>query len=331
MKKPIRLLLWILAGTLNGALIGIPFGFASALFLVGCNVRGELMAFYGALAGALATGLIGAAVGARKGARGKDPRAALRGVLWGSGLLVLVAGIFLPAFHLVQGAGRRMLCQHHLQQIGYALQSHHDDKGTYPAGAVPNAAFPVEKRLSWIVAILPYTEQGAVSKVIDRDLPWDAEVNRPAVSIPLPWMVDMGNPSKAAPNTPALAHYIGIAGIGVDAPLLPVGHPKAGFFGYERTVTMKDIKDGTSNTITVTETTSANGPWAAGGPSTVRGLDPNDQPYIGWKRQFGGFHRHGTNVLFVDGSVQFLQESIRPQVFEALATIAGGDKADDDF
>lgn len=73
-------------------------------------------------------------------------------------------------------------------------------------------------------------------------------------------------------------------------------------------------------------TTSANGPWAAGGPSTVRGLDPNDQPYIGWTRQFGGVHRSGANVLVADGSVRFFSASISPEVFQAACTIAGGEK-----
>jgi prepilin-type processing-associated H-X9-DG protein len=86
---------------------------------------------------------------------------------------------------------------------------------------------------------------------------------------------------------------------------------------------MAEIKDGASVTMLLAETGLANGPWTAGGPSTVRGLDPARQPYIGEQRQFGGVHRGGAMVAFADGSVRFIRDSIRPQVFEALSTIAG--------
>ena len=75
----------------------------------------------------------------------------------------------------------------------------------------------------------------------------------------------------------------------------------------------------------VIETAKDNGPWIAGGPSTVRGLDLSGLPYLGRNGQFGGTHRGGANVLFADGSVRFIHESIHPQVFEDMATIAGGE------
>lgn len=89
---------------------------------------------------------------------------------------------------------------------------------------------------------------------------------------------------------------------------------------------IEDIKDGTSTTMLLAETVSIRGPWTAGGPGTVRGLDPSQQPYIGAKRQFGGAHRGGAMVAFADGSVRFLSGSIDSKVFEALSTIAGGER-----
>ena len=73
------------------------------------------------------------------------------------------------------------------------------------------------------------------------------------------------------------------------------------------------------------ETTFANGPWTAGGPATVRGLNPGRRPYIGPGEQFGGSHRGGAMVAFADGSVRFLRDKIDPGVFEGLATVAGGE------
>jgi prepilin-type processing-associated H-X9-DG protein len=124
---------------------------------------------------------------------------------------------------------------------------------------------------------------------------------------------------------PGWTWYVGVAGVGRDAPALPGGHPRAGVFGYDRQTRVADITDGVATTVMLAETSSANGPWTTGGPATVRGLDPGRQPYIGRNRQFGGTHRGGVIVAFADGSVRFLSESIDRKVFEALATIAGGE------
>jgi hypothetical protein len=106
-------------------------------------------------------------------------------------------------------------------------------------------------------------------------------------------------------------------------------------------VTRDDIKDGTSTTILVIETNRDVGPWAAGGAPTLRPVDTNDQRYLGVGRAFGGIHVRDQGwfrksrvvyVGFVDGSVRWLAESLNPQTFEALVTIAGGETiAADDF
>jgi hypothetical protein len=101
--------------------------------------------------------------------------------------------------------------------------------------------------------------------------------------------------------------------------------PQAGVFGYDRKSRHEDIKDGAATTLLLLETAWNNGPWTAGGPPTVRGLDPTRLPYMGKNRQFGGTHRGLTGAAFADGSVHFLSESMAPEVFEALATIAGGE------
>ena len=132
--------------------------------------------------------------------------------------------------------------------------------------------------------------------------------------------------SPTAPGTIHPANYVGMAGLGVDAPSLPKPHKRAGIFGDDRTVAPADVKDGLANTMMVAESSAPSGPWFAGGRHTVRGLDPDRQPYIGVGRQFGGIHGEGANVLMADGTVRYLKGSIDPQVFEALSTMAGGEK-----
>jgi prepilin-type processing-associated H-X9-DG protein len=75
----------------------------------------------------------------------------------------------------------------------------------------------------------------------------------------------------------------------------------------------------------VAETTLNNGPWTAGGPATVRGLDPGRQPYVGRGCQFGGTHRGGVIVAFADGSFRFHRDALNPKLFEAISTVAGAE------
>jgi hypothetical protein len=148
------------------------------------------------------------------------------------------------------------------------------------------------------------------------------------------------NPRWATPEEPALTHYVGVAGLGRDAATLPVTDRRAGFFGYDRTIGPRDVKDGTSNTLMVIETSADNGPWAAGGRATVRGVDPDEAPFIGKGRPFGTIHytprfvgtpQAPVNGALADGSVRCLPESTSARTFEALATIAGGDQVGPDF
>jgi prepilin-type processing-associated H-X9-DG protein len=70
------------------------------------------------------------------------------------------------------------------------------------------------------------------------------------------------------------------------------------------------------------ETALDNGPWAAGGGPTVRGLDPAQRPYLGRGRPLGGIHATGLNVLYADGAVGFFLDTMEPETFEALVPIS---------
>ena len=116
-----------------------------------------------------------------------------------------------------------------------------------------------------------------------------------------------------------------MAGVGKDAPLLKTDHPRAGVFGYNRVTRLRDITDGTSNTIAVTEVNKKLGPWAQGGGSTIRSL--TKKPYINGPDGIGGPWGGGGGVqaAFADGSVRFISEDIDPSVMKALVTIRGGE------
>jgi prepilin-type processing-associated H-X9-DG protein len=116
---------------------------------------------------------------------------------------------------------------------------------------------------------------------------------------------------------------VGIAGLGKDGPLLEVGDKGAGIFGYNRGCSFRDITDGTSNTMMVSEAIKDFGGWGVGGKSTVRAL--TQKPYINGPDGLGSPWHGGMHVLMADGSVRFVSENIAPEVLEALSTIAGGE------
>jgi hypothetical protein len=108
--------------------------------------------------------------------------------------------------------------------------------------------------------------------------------------------------------------------------LLPTGHPGSGIFGYDRETAISDIKEGLSTSMMIAESARLSGSWLAGGPPTVRGLDPSEKPYLGPGRKFGSPHSDNcTAVSFPDGSIRLIRASIDPRVFEAISTMAGGE------
>jgi len=226
----------------------------------------------------------------------------------------------------VRDAPLRSACANNLKQIGLALASYAEEHGSYPFGSLPNPDLPVDRRLGWMYPLIPRLDLRGFSDADHPDRPWDDPAFGSHAS-PGPGPVRCPSQGRSAtPTFPTPATYVGIAGLGVDAPGLPRGHARAGFFGDDRATSPRDVTDGLSNTMTVAESFSPAGPWFAGGRNTVRGLDPAQLPYIGRARQFGGTHAGGANVLMADGSVRFVKETVAPKVFEAMSTIAGGEK-----
>jgi len=128
-----------------------------------------------------------------------------------------------------------------------------------------------------------------------------------------------------------------------------------GMFYSDFATDVSQVKDGTSNTAAVGEsfqrTYSANwGTWWGSGvhtavhglvlPATNTGYPqylPNGKynnasntqklPYA-WT--MGSKHSGGMNMLFGDGSVRFIKDSINPNIWFAIQTISGGEVVSSD-
>lgn len=184
----------------------------------------------------------------------------------------------------------------------------------FPPGTLPNPVLSPEHRLSWQVILLPYLDRDENYAAFDLTKAWDDQANAAAAG---KFVRVLACPSQFDKHEPALACYIGMAGIGTGAPKLPSSDPRAGLFRYDGQTKVGELVRGLSNTLTIIETSRHLGPWAAGGPPTLRGLDPNELPLIGPGQQFGG-HPRGANAAFADGSVRFQNYDIDARVLQRL-------------
>jgi prepilin-type processing-associated H-X9-DG protein len=254
-------------------------------------------------------------------------------------LLFTVVGLVLAYVVRVRGLSDDQQCQKNMGEVAL-FAAHHAkpipgvpaDKLVHeiPAGTVVLPGVPPDERLSWYVRVLPGLDQkrqntASILAGLDLDQPWGAEKNQMAARARLPTLLCPGNPPHGAATS-----YVGIAGLGADAPTLalpPVGPapPRAGCFRYDAPTPFGAIADGLSQTFLMGERSADLGSWARGGPFTVRGLDdsPAAPPLLGPDGQFGGNHPNGANWAFADGSVRFFKDGTDRRVLLALATIAG--------
>ncbi len=254
-------------------------------------------------------------------------------------IVAILVGLLLPAVRRVREAPARLKCQNYLKQLMMGLQNYQStqdsdsngptassnthDSRLFPPGCIGPGKTPKE-RLSWIVPLLPYLEQGDLYRQLDlkKGYAGNPQAAQTAISY-----FQCPSSIQAGTTLDPVTNYIALAGIGPDAASQPVGAAGNGFMGYDRQTSQAAIKDGASNTIALMETRFNLGPWAQGGPATLRGFDPNDLPLFGDQRPFAG-HPGGMNVAMADGSVRFIGSSIDPKKLAVAITIDGGEPFD---
>jgi type II secretory pathway pseudopilin PulG len=210
---------------------------------------------------------------------------------------ILIA-LLLPAVQAAREAARRAQSMNNLKQIGLAMHNYHDTHKTFPARA--NFDDSGKPLLSWRVHILPYIDEAALYEQFHLDEPWDSEHNKQLIPrMPQVYL----NPS--APTEPGKASY-----------LVPVGEDT--IFGSDSGTSIRDIRDGTSNTIAALEVNH---------DQSVIWTKPDDwqynsaQPLAG----LGRAHPGGFLALLADGSVRFMSVTIEPDTFGKLLTKSGGE------
>lgn len=237
-----------------------------------------------------------------------------------------------------------------IHDLGRAAAAYPEQHGrSFPPGALiardesfgGRGNLRLDERVSFLRELLPYFDDDRYRMLytqIDPSKPWYDGQNLKAARVLVPQFLHPGAPpyfgeAKAGGREMrvALSHFVGMAGVGPDAPFYRKDDPRAGIFGdpaYRPPTRLDEIRDGTSNTILMIQVDSRlAGPWIQGGGSTMRGtsLAGNDvgRPYGFLAPTHGG--KPGTFVVMADGSVRYITRNISPEVFKALCTMAGGE------
>ena len=180
-------------------------------------------------------------------------------------LLVVIAiigiliALLLPAVQAAREAARRSQCVNNIKQVALAYHNYHDTFKTFPRWSYGTFTtdHPASGSNSWWVAftaqtmVLPYVEQGAIYDRIDWGLrPEDAPNNNLMRAAPINSYICPSDGPYANLGYQGGTNYFPSFGpclgnVGVNNQI--------GFFRRDREVAIRDVRDGTSNTIALAE------------------------------------------------------------------------------
>jgi len=231
--------------------------------------------------------------------------AVLGGVLVFGGILV---ALLLPAVQAAREAARRSQCTNNLKQIGLAMHNYHDSFGTFPPAVIADEnGRPMQ---SWRVAILPFIEQAGLHEMYDSDVPWDDPNNEFLMNVPVMAYRCPSDPPSYEASPQCQTNYVMVVGEGTLG-----GEPN-------EAVQIRNITDGTSNTILAIEVGGSGIPWTEPRDLTVEeAVTFITNPSAS---RFMQVHPGGINVLMADGSVRFIGETIDAEMLRALLTKGDG-------
>jgi prepilin-type processing-associated H-X9-DG protein len=264
-------------------------------------------------------------------------------------LLVVVAviaalvALLLPAVQAVREAGRRTSCGNNLREIGCGIYGHEMSRRVFPIGCLGcvGPPFPL-RQVSWNVFVLPFVEQSAAAAAFDPRFSYRSAQNLAAAGTVVPMFLC---PSTRRTNRTgsttgdrnrngrwdqgddlAYTDYGGMFGVGYPVPQPLPEH--AGVMQYERPTSARQVTDGLSHTALVAECTGRAGTYQS---EWANGQNIFDQLHTNGinrsqNNEIWSDHPGLAGLVFCDGHVEFLHESIEQVVLLALLTRAAGDR-----
>ena len=210
--------------------------------------------------------------------------------------------LLLPAVQAAREAARRASCINNMKQLGLGMHMFHSTNKRFPGYDDP--AHPDWKPCSWRVQLLPYLGQDFVYEQYDRAQPWDSPTN-----------VVLENMISQSYRCPSSADNQG-----TDTDYLTLVGPN-GVFMEKGSTSIRDITDGTSNTIMIVESNNSGIHWME-----PRDLAVKDARIVSVDSLGQGMKSHHPGVVNIglcDGSVRSVSQDIDPRVLQNLATRNG--------
>ena len=242
------------------------------------------------------------------------------------GIIALMVGLLLPAVQAVRETARRMQCQNNLHQIGIGLHNYHAAFRTFPPGGLEvRPQWRRGKQLAWSAFVLPYIGENPTYEKIRFDYAFDHPMNADAASAVIEtYLCPSTNRISTRNRGRGATDYGGIYG----ERIVSRNYPPRGVMIHERSIRFRDITDGTTRTLMVSEDADfPDGQWINAWNLFDQAFSINRAPRF--ENDIRSKHPQGANGLFADGSAKFLNENIDLEVLAALCTRNGAESVDD--
>src|SRR5262245_37741838 len=188
---------------------------------------------------------------------------------------VLVA-LLLPAVQAAREAARRMKCSNNLKTIGLAMQNYHSTRNCFPAGRMRTMVDGQGRCFSAYAHLLPYLEaQNLYSQINFNANPDDPDMNGGPLGQTIPYFLCPSDTHRVLQSNAVVNGVVNSAVhnyplcTGTTYPLSlrnPGGVPVTGVFYENSWTSFRNLTDGSSQTVCISETINSEG-----GPSTWEG------------------------------------------------------------
>jgi prepilin-type processing-associated H-X9-DG protein len=269
---------------------------------------------------------------------------ALIEVLVLAGLIALSLAVLMPAIQQARQDARRVQCKNNLKQLGLALHNYHDTFNSFPPGWVSKEGGPGNgARVGWQTFILPFVDQAPLYNKINFNKPPHDASGKPIKDFQTILSVYRCPVDPAPELNPLRGDYatsnysgnygdvppprLGSLGMSdfwpgvVDAPM-----KSRGIFARNSNVGMRNITDGSSNTLLAGErsVTSGAGIWVgvtdnAHEDDALTDASHRSRLNANWS-SYSSRHSGGAHILMCDGSVRFLNDNIESKPAPELGT-----------